>query len=97
MSRRHDSRRRTAAPIPEHMLVPGYFTELIRRHNWPPMFESRLAAPASRDAHLRGAAAIAHRERQAQDGIGWGTGTSVMPNTPGNPRPAWMVRRPAGT
>ena len=38
MSRRHDPRRRTAAPIPEHMLVPGYFTELIRRHNWPPMF-----------------------------------------------------------
>jgi hypothetical protein len=95
MSARRSSARRAPAAIPAHMLVPGYFTELIRRHNGPPMFESRIDA-AGADARLpRGAAAIAHRERQAQSGIGWGSGTSVMPGTPGTVRPAWMVRSAA--
>lgn len=82
--------RRVAPSIPEHMLEPGYFTELMRRHNWPPMFESRIDEQAPRP--LIGAALIAHRERQAQDGTGWATGTVVMGGTPGHQRPAWMVR-----
>jgi hypothetical protein len=28
----------------------GFFCELIRRHNWPPSFESQLAVPGRRSA-----------------------------------------------
>lgn len=76
------------------MLAPGYFTALIRQHNWPPMFESRIDDDAA--CALRGAAAIAIRDRQAANGIGWGDGTQPMPNTPHHPRPAWMLRHPGG-
>ncbi len=34
----------------------------------------------------------AERERRAEQGVGWGVGTVVMPGTPGNARPAWMGR-----
>lgn len=84
-------RRRPAPDIPAHMLTGEYFTALMRRHNFPPMFVSRIDEDAPMP--LIGAAAIAHRERQAQTGVGWGTGTTVMPGTPKNKRPTWMVRK----
>lgn len=92
MSARRSTARRTPAAIPEHMLEPGYFTALIRRHNWPPGWQPSRDAGAGAARLPRGAAAIANRERQAQSGIGWGSGTSVMPGTPGTMRPAWMGR-----
>lgn len=92
--KRHPAaKRRAAAPIPEHMLAPGYFTELIRLHNWPPMFASRI--DVDRAAVLKGAAAIAQRERAAHTGEGWASGTLPMPKTPGHLRPTWMLRAPA--
>lgn len=84
------TRRRVVPPIPEHMRVPGYFTELMRRHNWPPMFEPQPVDRQVSEAKSRGATEA--RERQAAQGIGWAGGTCVMPGTPGHLRPAWMVR-----
>lgn len=81
------TRRRTQA-IPAHMLTGAYFTELIRAHNFPPMFESRTGADPK---YAVGPVSINERERQVTQGIGWGSGTTVLPGTPGNKRPGWMA------
>lgn len=65
----------------------GYFTELIRKHNWPPMWESSWEA--SKNQHLA-AATTQSRAVQVSTGVGWGLGTVVMANTPKNERPAWL-------
>lgn len=76
---------------PSREFPPGYFTALMRAHNWPPMFEPQpVEKPTFADVKSRGATEA--RERQAAQGIGWAGGTCVMPGTPGHPRPAWMVR-----
>ena len=36
------SRRRAKKPAPMVAYETGYFTALIRRHNWPPMYEPHL-------------------------------------------------------
>ena len=83
------------APIPAHMTTGHYFTALIRAHDWPPGWR-----PAAPERKLNGGAAligtrrgIEERERQAAEGIGWGSGTTPQPNTPKNRRPEWMNRR----
>lgn len=89
--------RRKASPIPGHMTTGDYFTGLIRRHNWPPMFESRIDT-FQPEKVLKGAAAagslgaLMWRERQAALGIGWGAGTTPLPGTPVTLRPEWMGR-----
>lgn len=80
------------APIPPHMATGRYFTELIRRHNWPPGFEPQPVDDRSAFADAKSRGATELRERRAELGIGWGAGTVVMPRTPGNVRPAWMLR-----
>lgn len=84
--------RRRIQPIPPHMLTGTYFSELVKRHNWPPMFEPSADAAHKMPAQL--GLSPAERERRAEQGVGWGAGTVVMPGTPGNARPAWMVRSP---
>lgn len=66
---RYSPRKPKPAATPAREYAPGYFTALIRRHNWPPRFEaaivtgplaySRLAAQVFRtgtgfDAHPLG-------------------------------------------
>ena len=87
-------RRPAPAAIPEHMTTGAYFTALVRRHNFPPMWqpsepERKLSGGAAMVGTKRG---IEERERQAAEGIGWGSGTTLQPNTPKNKRPAWMAR-----
>ena len=49
-------------------LPPGHFTALIRRHNWPPMFEPRMPLRSAPDWS---AISTANRERlQAQGHTG---------------------------
>lgn len=82
--------KRCAAPrAPAREYPPGYFTELVRRHNWPPGFESRIGDEDTARPNV--VAAAAARERQSQDGTGWGNGTVVgMARTPKHRRPAWI-------
>jgi hypothetical protein len=90
MRSRTKPKRRTR-PEPAQQYPAGYFTELIRRHNWPPMFE---AAPLEIKPSETLVAQIAHaarRSHEAQHGIGWAAGTVSMPGTPhANSRPEWM-------
>lgn len=72
---------------------PGYFTELIRRHNWPPRFEPHGIDGADLSDQRR-LAALVGRERAADAGVGWGSGTMVMPKTPGHLRPGFMGSTP---
>lgn len=83
-------RRARPTPIPARMTTGRYFSALVRRHNWPPMFEPQPVDRQVSEAKSRGATEA--RERQAAQGIGWAGGTCVMPGTPGHLRPAWMVR-----
>lgn len=48
---------------------PGYFLELVRLHNWPPMFEPQPVVKVIRDGH---AASLKSRQTALARGI---TGT----------------------
>lgn len=85
------TRRRVVPPIPEDMRVPGYFTELMRRHNWPPGFVCSLDVRPERKSAAP-MVTTQERERQSAAGIGWACGTVLMPKTPKYFRPAWMLR-----
>lgn len=82
--------RRHAPAIPAHMLTGTYFTALMKAFNWPPGFTPSADSANKMPAQL--GLSPAERERRAEQGIGWGAGTVVMPNTPGNKRPEWMDR-----
>lgn len=78
---------------PKPSYTPGFFTELMRRHNWPPGFVSRTAdavlARGSNDERNR---RMRETEARALAGVGWAGGTIQMPGTTDNVRPAWMPR-----
>ncbi len=64
-------RPKAAAPAPTSAFKPGHFTELIRLHNWPPRFESRLPASSGPDW-----SAISTENREKRVAMG-DTGTIV--------------------
>jgi len=84
------SRRRKAAAAEATDYPPGFFTALVRQHNWPPMWQPVFQASAA----LRGAAALAAEMRQAPGSGGWGHGTLPLPGTPKVQAPT-MMRSPA--
>lgn len=59
------TRRRLPSEPPAPARPPGYYTELMRRWNWPPRFESRMPGPDTVDS-LRHLA----REQRAPRGVG---------------------------
>lgn len=85
-------RRRTRpAPIQEHMTTGRHFTELIRRHNWPPGFVSQIDTSDQRDRE-RSALSSAQREVNARTGRGWANGTMDLPGTTWRAPPGRMER-----
>lgn len=68
-------RRRTAAAY-----GAGFFTSLMRAHDWPPGFVSRTADHVP--TRLSGAAGNVALG-------GWGNGTLPMPGTPKHTAPGW--------
>ena len=70
----------------------GYFTALIAEHNWPPNFEPRMDIDPNEYARRLGG--LQARETALQKGVGWNTGTIVLPNTPKWLRPQ-MMKAPA--
>lgn len=77
---------------PKPSYTPGFFTELMRRHDWPPGFVSRTGDDVRTVAIADANRAMSEKDARAVAGIGWGTGTIQLPRTPGNKRPTWMVR-----
>lgn len=67
---------------------PGFFSELVKRHNWPPGFVSQIER--AKPEYKPPVTTDAQRERQIAAGIGWGSGTMALPRTPKRPRPGWM-------
>jgi len=67
---------------------PGWFTELIRLHNWPPGFVSAL--DREKPEFKPHVTTDEQRERQIAAGYGWGSGTVPMPGTPKRRAPGWM-------
>ena len=72
---------------PQQEVKPGYYTELIVRHNWPPNYRPH---PWDSRAETNAANARANHASAAAAGAGWGTGTIPMPNTPKHLAPAWI-------
>lgn len=67
---------------------PGFFSALVKRHNWPPGFVSKLDREKPEvKPHVT---TDAQRARQIADGYGWGSGTIPMPGTPRRRAPGWM-------
>jgi hypothetical protein len=76
-----------AAPTPRAAAASypaGYFSALVREHNWPPRFEPQFQLGGGWSDARR---VMDMRERQSASGIGWGDGTIPMPGTPKLPRP----------
>lgn len=86
-------KRRRTKPKPMKFRA-GYFTEVMRLHNFPPNFVSRTTAKdgAPVEASRRSTAA---REEAMRTGLGWSTGTLPMPNTPTRTAPDWLVKMKA--
>ena len=88
-----NTKRRRTKPKP--VAYPdGFFTSLMRAHNWPPGFVSRTTAKdgAPVDASRRSTAA---REEAMRSGLWWGTGTLPLSNTPTRDSTDWIVRMKA--
>lgn len=54
-------RLKPAPATPARAYPPGFFSELVRQHNWPPMFESQFIA--GRDTAVNSLSA--QKQRQA--------------------------------
>jgi hypothetical protein len=77
-------------PTPSTDYPAGYFTALIREHNWPPRFESKLNySGLDWKRHVAGQWA---RAVAITTGAGWGNGTIVLPNTPKWRMPTMLTR-----
>lgn len=89
------ARRSTRQRSPESAqdYPPGHFTELMRRHNWPPRFESAIPRVSDwRSGASASARVSAQREAGYEAGHWWATGTVQMPGTRDAAKPAWMPR-----
>ena len=87
------TRRARPVPIPAHMTTGAYFLELVRRHDWPPGFVSRVDTRDQRDRE-RSALSSAQREVNAAEGKGWVNNTMEFPGTTGKPPPQWIDNNP---
>ena len=85
--------RAPAAPLPGY--EPGFFTALIREHNWPPMWQPSTRTDEPAAAPMRSIKCSQQKDTRAAKGIGWADGTINLPRTPTHMRPAWLVRRPS--
>lgn len=86
-------RRARPAPIPAHMTTGSYFLELVRRHDWPPGFVSRIDTRDQRDRE-RSELSRAQREENARTGRGWADNNLDMPGTTYRPPPKWIDNNP---
>ncbi len=85
-------RQRVKVPsAPAVVYPPGFFTALVRKHNWPPMWQPAPDA-ARRPRGCFGADMAPENERRRAQGIGWGSGTLPMPGTPAGPAPGMLAR-----
>lgn len=83
--------RRKPTPIVDY--PPGHFTEPVRAwfgHYWTPTWPTLVTRDYS--GHEAQRALMLARERQAESGDGWGSGTIPMAKTPTHSRPAWMAK-----
>ena len=71
-------------PVPGH--IPGWYTELMTLHNWPPQFKPSVEERNYRATeHLR-ECAIKNRE----NGSVWGAQSLVMAGTPKHRPLGWL-------
>lgn len=92
MTSKHKGKR---APTPARDYPPGFFTEPVRawaclRWDGPLTMSAGGGGGRFTDLAQRG------RRKATADGSGWGRGTVMMPGTPKQDAPAWMVRHPLG-
>jgi hypothetical protein len=69
---------------------PGYFTALMRRHNWPPNFQSALQLDDKRYGVVASQRASQQREAGVANGQLWAIGTVPELKHKGYEKPAWM-------
>ena len=85
------ARRRASPAEPAADYVPGFFTALVHRHNWPPRWQSAMPEPDHRQAAAVRAGQVARRVGN-ETGLGWGNGTLALPGTPGTLPPGALRR-----
>jgi hypothetical protein len=71
---KYSQRPKAPPPAPSPDYEPGRFTALMRRHNWPPMFEPKFVV--TRDAEVSAIARDARERMQAQGHTGTIAGLS---------------------
>lgn len=69
---------------------PGYFTALIRKHNFPPMWQPQTDFRRDQSEAFKSQQASHAREIAAKEGRGWGNGYIGMGNSPKNLAPGGM-------
>ena len=90
--------RKTAA-APAVQYAPGWFTELMRAHNWPPRFRSQIdrIVPINVNGETAREVATRSRERGLAEGKWHATGTIPIGKSPRDSRPVgYLVATNAG-
>lgn len=68
---------------------PGYFSELVVKHDWPPEFRPSTAVVDRISGSAASARSSATREAAAARGEAWGIGRILLPGTPLQAKPSW--------
>ena len=71
---------------------PGYFSALVREHDWPPEFKAHPSVSDWRSPSAMSKKASEAREAAAERGEAWGLGKICLPGTPNQLRPGWEKR-----
>lgn len=66
-------------PVNRFGPYPGYWTENVMLHDWPPSWQPQDIARAPNAP-----------PPTPIEGVGWGLGSVDMPNTPKHGRPGWL-------
>lgn len=86
-------RRPKAAPVADARHAPGYFAELVFKHNFPPMWQPQFRSAAVVNQYGETAREVATRTRETAlaQGRAYATGTIPMVGTPKGSKPVgWM-------
>jgi hypothetical protein len=84
-------RKKAAPPSAVAKYPPGYFTELIRLHNWPPSFESCGMVVTWRDSAEASRRTSAARNDAIEAGRGYALASVMLPGTAKYAAPGWTA------
>jgi hypothetical protein len=87
----HKKRKPAPPPVQDASYAPLHFTALMRRHDFPPGFTSRISSATNRFGQTAQEVAARSRETALANGRAYAVGTIPLAGTPRASKPVgWM-------